>query len=168
MPDVRNLSLSLMRHQIFHDTLRIPHRLVHLCLDISESLFMGIVDDELAGFRTLGQGLAATAATLQILKLGMAHLQMMDSTFVYFCSVGLSPLTQLCRLSLDTSSNQLTNVGVEALQHALSPTTMHFGIDGQTYRSYDQMQPNRVKGPWFGYNNWENVCQYTAFILFVC
>ena len=126
MPDVRTFSCSLLRHQIFPGALRIPHRLVHLCLDISQSQLMGTMDKELAGFRTLGQALMATAATLQNLTLGMGHMQMTDATFVYFCSVGLSPLIRLRRLSLDTACNQLTDIGVDALQHALlSPTMQH-------------------------------------------
>ena len=125
MPDVRTFSLSLLHHQIFPGALRIPHQLVELCLHINETQLMGIAYNELAGFRQLGQALTATAATLQILELGMAGCRMQDSTFVCFCSVGVAPLIRLRRLSLDVTMNQLTDIGVDALQHVLSPTIQH-------------------------------------------
>ena len=117
MPNVQIFSLSVMGHHIFPHALRIPHRLVHLCLNIPK-----LEGDERTGFCPLGQALVATAATLQILRLGIAHTNLMDSPFVYFCSVGLKPLIHLRRLALDVEGNRLTNIGVDALQHVLSPT----------------------------------------------
>ena len=70
----------------------------------------------------MGQTLAATADTLRILKLDLHGMGLVDATFADFCSVGLAPLIQLRRLSLNVSHNDLTNVGVAALQHALRPT----------------------------------------------
>ena len=124
MPNVRTFSLSVTCHQIFPHALLpcIPHRLVHLCLNVSQTKLLCVDGDERAGFGHLGQALMATADTLQILTLGMAHMEFTDSMFVYFCSVGLLPLIHLHRLALDVACNQLTDVGVDSLQHVLSPT----------------------------------------------
>ena len=63
---------------------------------------------------------------------------------------------------LQATKKQLTIRTEEVMsRQSTLDSAEHFGIDGQTYRSYDQMQPNRVKGPWFGYNNWENT-QYNT------
>ena len=122
MPDVRTFSLSVMRHEIHPRALWIPHRLVQLCLNLSQTSLVGVAGDERLGFALLGQALTATAGTLQTLTLGIAHMNFMDATFVYFCSVGLLPLIHLRGLALDVACNRLTNVGVDVLQHVLSPT----------------------------------------------
>ena len=95
---------------------------MNLNLELRGARLLGAQDDVDAGFRQMGQTLAATAPTLEILKLGMDMMDLVDSTFVEFCSVGLALLIQLRRLSLDVSCNRLTSIGVAALQHALSPT----------------------------------------------
>jgi hypothetical protein len=120
LSNVRTFGLSVMRHEIHPNALPIPHQLVHLCLNISQTHLVGVDGDSEMGFDRVGRALRATAATLQTLTLDMAHMNFMDATFAYFCSLGLLPLIHLRRMSLDVACNRLTNVGVDALQQTLS------------------------------------------------
>ena len=113
----------MSHHLIVPAALWIPLRVVKLNLDIGGGRIIG--DN---GHVAFGRALRATAETLTTLKLGMSYLSLHDPELVKFCQAGLSHLRGVKSLSLDLSSNRLTNAGVDTLQHSLGPMVKHMEL----------------------------------------